>query len=175
MKRRLARRAGFTVVEVMMATFVMALGISTSIVALQSGYQALDTARNTTLAAQIIQSELERIRLLPWSTTSTITDAQGNTVLKPSVSSLSGTPDNPTTVPLSSIFPSGTTTTQLANRFTIRRVVTDVADRNNEIKAITMTVTWKGIDGLDHTRTSTTQYAKNGLYDYYFTKADRRS
>src|SRR5688572_23655347 len=60
-------REGFTIVEVAMATFVLALGIGTAIVALQSGFRHLDLARGTTIAAQIIQSEMERIRMMSWA------------------------------------------------------------------------------------------------------------
>ena len=150
-----------------MATFVMLFGISSSIIVLQSGFRAIDTARNTTLAAQVMQSEMERIRLLPWDTLSR--DALGN--LKPSVSSLPPVIDD---LSLATIFPSGTTTDQLDARFTITRTVADVPNRNGEMKKITITITWRGIDGTTYTRSSSTEYAKNGLYDYYYTKADRR-
>jgi Tfp pilus assembly protein PilV len=160
-------RAGFSLAEVIMATFVMIFAISSCIIVLQGGFRAIDTARNTTLAAQIMQSEMERIRLLPWDTNSR--DATGN--LKPAVIRLPASER----ISLASIFPSGATTTQLGNRFTITRTVTDVPNRDNEMKTITVTITWTGIDGSRHTRTSSTEYSKNGLYDYYYTKADRRS
>src|SRR5262245_11393882 len=60
---------GFTIIEVAMATFVMAFGISTSIIALQMGFKAINVARDETLASQIMQSEIERLRLWPWSKT----------------------------------------------------------------------------------------------------------
>ena len=163
--RRARATAGFTIIEVFMATFVMLFGISSAILVTQSGYRSLDTARNTTLASQILQSEMERIRLLPWDTTSL--DASGN--LKPAVVRLPASE----TINLSSIFPAGTITTQLSDRFTVTRTCTDVADRNSEMKSITITVAWRGIDGVSHSRKSSTQYAKNGLYDYYYTKAKR--
>src|SRR5687767_1372146 len=70
--RRHAGRGGFTIIEVTMATFVMAFGIATSIIALQTGFRALDVARDSTLASQIMQSEIERLRLWPWNNTSTV-------------------------------------------------------------------------------------------------------
>ncbi|MCU0791711.1 MAG: hypothetical protein MUE42_02400 [Opitutaceae bacterium] len=160
-------RAGFSLAEVIMATFVMIFGISSCIIVLQGGFRAIDTARNTTLAAQIMQSEMERIRLLPWDTASR--DATGN--LKPAVIRLPASER----IRLPSIFPSGATTSQLDNRFTIIRTVADTPNRNGEMKTITITITWTGIDGSRHNRTSSTEYSKNGLYDYYYTKADRRS
>lgn len=145
----------------------MALGIASSIIVIQAGFRSLDTARNTTLAAQIIQSEMERIRLLPWDTSSS-----GKVSIAGATSGLAAQSGYPN-VDLSNIFPSDTLTTQLGGRFSATRTVTDVPGRGSEIKLITITVAWKGIDGASHTRVSTTQYAKNGLYDYYYTRANR--
>ena len=61
------RASGFTVIEVTMAAFVMVVGLASSLNVLSAGLRALDDARNITLASQILQSELERLRLLPWS------------------------------------------------------------------------------------------------------------
>jgi hypothetical protein len=158
-------RAGFTLTEVAAATFVMLLGITSSIATIQWGYRALDTARNTTLAAQIIQSEMERIRLLPWDTSST--DETG--ALKPAVVRLGSSQP----LDVLSIFPPGDTAERVVSRFTVTRRVAEVPDRGGEIKAITVEVTWTGIDGQAHLRSSTTQYSKDGLYDYFYTTASR--
>lgn len=142
------RKSGFTIIEVAVAAFVMALTISGSIVVLQQGFKSLDNARNTTLASQIIQSEMERIRLLNWSEL----PASGNIVL-------------------TTIFPSGTTTDALRARFTATRTCADVTGKEGEMKDITITVTWTGLDNRPHTRSTTGNYCKNGLYDYYYTLA----
>lgn len=163
-RRKFRDRAGFTIIEVTMATGVMLFGIASSILVIQSGFRAIDNARNTTLAAQILQSEMERIRLLPWDTDSL--DASGNR--KPSISRL---PAEPTELDLKQIFPAGATTDRLDNYFTTMRTCATVANTDGEIKQITITVTWTGLDGTSHTRSSSTHYAKNGLYDYYYTKA----
>lgn len=146
-----SRRAAFTIVEVLVATAVMVFGISSAIIVIQSGFRALDTARNTTLASQIIQSELERVRLLSWTAVAAL----------PSTGSLN----------FADIFPAGETTDRIARRFTVVRTAADVHGKTGEIREIALSVTWRGIDGISHTRTSSTQYAKNGLYDYYYTKA----
>src|SRR5688572_6273864 len=75
---------GFTIVEVAMATFVMAFGIATSIIALQMGFRAIDVARDQTLASQIMQSEIERLRLWPWSKSSPAGVTDSITELLPS-------------------------------------------------------------------------------------------
>jgi type II secretory pathway pseudopilin PulG len=64
---RPARSRGFTIAEVMVAATVMVLAISSSIIVLQQGLRAIDTARYTTLAGQILQSQMEKLRLLTWT------------------------------------------------------------------------------------------------------------
>jgi Tfp pilus assembly protein PilV len=61
------KRKGFTLVEVMVAGLVLLVTILSSLYALQQGFELLDTARNATTADQILQSELEDIRLLTWN------------------------------------------------------------------------------------------------------------
>lgn len=131
-----------------MATFVMAFGIATSIVAMQTGFKSIDVARGTTLASQIIQSEIERIRMLSWT----------------EVTAMDGTNN----VSLTSMF---TTNPALAARFTVtRRVVAD-ATRPSDVRDIWIEVDWRGYDNRPHQRTFYTKYVKNGLYDYYYTLA----
>src|SRR3954468_19195540 len=60
-------KGGFTLIEVMIAAFVMVLVIATSLTVVQTGMRAVDTARNTTLANQICQSAIEGLRLQNWS------------------------------------------------------------------------------------------------------------
>lgn len=61
------RIRGFTLVEAMVAAVVLVLGIVTAITTLQRGFQSLDSARNLTTASQLMQSEMERLRLKNWS------------------------------------------------------------------------------------------------------------
>jgi hypothetical protein len=138
-----------------MATFVMAFGIATAIIALQMGFRAIDVARDSTIAAQIMQSEIERLRLLPWNNTATAT---GISELPASA-----------IVPLSSVF---TSSTPLLSKFQATRTVTADTARPDDVRYITLEVSWQSYDGRQHTRTFTTMYAKNGLYDYYYTLAN---
>jgi type II secretory pathway pseudopilin PulG len=148
--------AGFTLVEVLMATFVMLFAISSSILVMQSGFRSLDTARKTTLAAQIMQSEMERMRMLSWSR----------------VEALIG--PEPAKIDIATIFPQNTSAEiQLFNEmdrtFTRTRTATYLPGSDNEIIKIDIAVSWRGIDGVLHERTSSTRYCKNGLYNYYYT------
>jgi Tfp pilus assembly protein PilV len=156
--RRRPADGGFTILEVAMATFVMAFGIATSIVALQMGFRAIDVARDQTLAAQIMQSEIERLRLWPWS----------KTVPASVVDSIVELPASES-VSLASTFTSNAT---VAAKFSVSRTITnDPADTTRNVRYITIAVTWKSYDGRAHTRNFTTMYAKDGLYDYYYTLA----
>lgn len=147
---------GFTILEVAFAAAVMALGISSSIIAMQWGFKFLDVARGNTLASQIMQSEIERLRLWPWEKTSP-TGVVDSIVELPASEPVS----------LASVFSSSAA---LATRFTLTRTVTADAARP-DVRYITVTVNWTTTDGQNHTRSSTTLYAENGLYDYYYTVA----
>jgi hypothetical protein len=59
----------------------------------------------------------------------------------------------------------------LAGKYPITRTVANNASDPTEMKDITVTVTWKTYDGRSHSRSFTSVYAKNGLYDYYYTIA----
>lgn len=131
-----------------MATFVMALGISTSIIAMQQGYKFLDTARGTTLASQIIQSEIERIRMMSWATV--------------------------TALPASETFDGSTyfsTSAALQGDYTMTRTTTLDSSRSSDVALITISVSWKTYDRRAQTRRFQMKYMKNGLYDYYYTLA----
>lgn len=139
-----------------MATFVMSFGIATSLITLQSGFKTIDVARDSTLAAQIMQSEIERLRLLPWNNASTV-----------AVDSICELPASET-VSLATMF---TTTAAIAAKYTVTRTVTSDATRPDDVRYITITVNWRSVDGRQQSRSFRTMYAKNGLYDYYYTLA----
>lgn len=135
--------SGFTILEVMMAAIVMAFAITTSITTMQRGFLTLDTARNTTIAGQIMQSEFEKMRLAPWTTV----DAYASTT-------------NPLAVDSSF-----TNNAYIGTRFTMVRTVTLV---RTGMKQITLTVTWRNYDGRSISRSYSSYYGQNGLYDYFY-------
>lgn len=136
-----------------MAATVMVLGIVTSLTTLQFGMRSVDTARNMTLASQILQSELEILRLQNWA-------------------QISALPASATVDPATSISSGSSTTLDtmlnaIAGRFTCTRTVAAISGRA-DIKLITLDVSWLGVDGRSHTVTYQTRYAKNGLSDYFY-------
>jgi type II secretory pathway pseudopilin PulG len=144
--RRRAVRA-FTIVEVAMAAMVMALVLTTSITTLQHGFNAIDTARSTTLATQILQSSMENVRLLNWS----------------QVSAIPASP--PQDVGLGTIYGTGLPTSK---EFACTISAADVSGQTN-MKRITLTVSWTGLDRRRRSLNSTCFYCQNGLYDYFYT------
>jgi hypothetical protein len=59
----------------------------------------------------------------------------------------------------------------VAGKYTITRKVDDNAAQPTEIKDLTVSVRWQSYDGRWHTRSFTAIYAKDGLYDYFYTIA----
>lgn len=125
----------------MVASVVLVLGITSAIVALQRGFQALDTARHLTYASQVMQSELERLRLKSWAQLQALQDASDTTVAV-------------------------TATAGLSPSFRCSRTIRDT---KTEMKEITLVSAWNGYDGRPHSVRYVTLYSKTGLYDYFYT------
>jgi Tfp pilus assembly protein PilV len=136
----LRRTAAFTLVEVMVASTVLIFGIVTAITTSQRGLQALDAARNLTAASQLMQSEMERIRLLNWTQLEALQQSGTNTVTSEATAGLA--------------------------RVTCTRAITDI---KTDMKQITLSAVWRGYDGRDHTARLITRYGKSGLNDYFYT------
>ncbi len=131
-----------------MATFVLAFAIATSIIVMQSGFKSLDVARSTTLASQVLQSEMERLRLMSWSEIDALTGSAA--------------------VDLSTVI---TTDPTITSKFTLTRTVADVSGKVGEMKEIILSVTFSTVDGRTLDRSFRTYYTNNGLYDYFYTVA----
>ena len=129
-----------------MAAAVMAFALISSITVIQRGFMAIDTARSITYAAQIMQNEMEKMRLQNWATVSTY--------------SATATP-----VTIDSAF----TATAIGARFIgmTRTAATIHTGTNAGMVKITLTVSWKTVDGRTLSRSYITYYGQNGLYDYF--------
>ncbi|MBI2514101.1 MAG: hypothetical protein HYV96_19180 [Opitutae bacterium] len=143
--RRSAR--AFTVLEVMLAAFILALAIATSITTLQRAFLSIDTARNMTLAGQIMQHELEKVRLKDWATVSAYTSSDNLTI--------------------DSLF---TSNSYIANLIANRglRLSREVSTPETDIVQLTYTVTWRNYDGRELSRSYVTYYARYGMYDFFY-------
>jgi type II secretory pathway pseudopilin PulG len=134
-------RGGFTLIEAAAGGIVLVLVLLSSLAVLQSGFTMLDTSRKTTLAGQVLQDEIENLRLMSWSAIGTLPA----TASLPVDSSTAGYgPD--------------------ARSFTLRRNIT--APSAN-VQLVTLTVTWRqGTRTLS--RSMMAHFSRNGLYDYYY-------
>jgi hypothetical protein len=115
---------------------------------MQSGFKHLDLARGTTIASQIIQSEMERIRLMSWTGVCAL--------------------------PTTQTFDGGvhfSSSSDVVGKYVVTRTRTPDAARPTEVMEIGVSVLWRTYDGRPHTRSFNAIYAKNGLYDYYYTVA----
>lgn len=138
-----------------MAVMVMAFGIMTSLTVLQMGLRGMDTARNTTIAAQLLQSVMEDMRMLPWNATSP----------QNSIASLEATNNNTAgNVTLDASFTNADPAAiAMVSRFTITRNITDISA---SMKMLDLTATWTGIDGRLHSVKYSSYYGQNGIHDY---------
>lgn len=133
----------FTIVEVTMAVFILALALTTSLAALQRAFLQLDTARNLEIAASMLQCEMEKERLFTWAQASNGSYAP---VIDTSFSR------NPA----------------IAGRFTLSRSLATLAGHSSQVLQITLTATWRGYDGRSLSRSYTSYYTQGGLYAYFY-------
>jgi Tfp pilus assembly protein PilV len=149
-RRRLrSHQKAFTILEVVMATFVMGFGIATAIISMQWGFRHLELARGSTIASQIIQSHIEQLRMMNFATIAALP--------------ASYVVDGATNF---------TTNPNLQGKYTLTRTRTpESGARAAEVMTINVSVSWRSYDGRNHTRSFTCLFAKNGLYDYYYTLA----
>ena len=150
-----SRLRALTLVEVAVGAFVMAFGIAMSLVAVQSGFRSMDEARNLSAASQIIESELARLRALPWRPVSTESACIDQLPEREIVDIARLLPHQP----------------ELGSRFTLVRTVTPTAGRIGSMYDLTLTIAWTSPYGIRHERTVITRYGKDGLHDYRYTLA----
>jgi hypothetical protein len=153
-RRSGGRCGGFTLIEVTSAAFVLVFAVSSALLAMQSGFRAIDLARGTTLVSQVLQSEIETVRLMSWGD---IDRLPLNTPLAVRWSYDAGVP-----VPAELTIVKTVTTVPVAGEVT--RIEPD-------LRHVTVTASWRTVDGRLHSRATSTQYCKNGLNDYYASAA----
>ena len=105
------------------------------------GYKLLENARFNTLASQVIQSEIETLRLRNWSQISALPAKEAITI--PSDMAKAG-----------------------FNKFSGWRFISSVRPKT---KVIVVGVQWTARSGRVHLRRYTTFMTKDGLNDFYYT------
>lgn len=128
----------FTLVEVFFAAGLMLVGVVGMIQALTIGSEMLDVARKQTLAEQIIQSEIDKVRMNSWTTINAL--------------------------PASATITINTSLQTVCAGFTCTRTATNV---KTDMLKVKFTVTWTGNTGRSYTRSGETYLGKNGLHVSY--------
>jgi spore coat protein U-like protein len=132
-----------TLTEVMIGACVLVLVLGGSLLVMQRNYRLLAAARDLNFATQMLQNEVEHMRLASWST-------------------VSGYATTATTLPLDAAFANHP---QVGSRFTLTRTKSVV---QSDLLELTYTIRWTGSDGQTISRTIRAGYAQNGLYDWYY-------
>lgn len=138
------KEAGFTLVEVIISIFIFGLVIASCLISLGKGYELVDASRQHTLASQILQSELELLRTLPWDTFKDQTNAQLTTKFRSEIASQFG----------SGVFTGN---------------VSKADDATGSLTLVTVTVTWTGFRGRTYNMSYYTYFAEGGINDYFIT------
>lgn len=132
--------AGTTLIELMMAVFILALVFASAFTTLGQGYTIVENARDFTRVSQILQSELENLRTKNW------TDI--------------------TALPTSETYqPDAAFTDEYGDRYAITRTIT-----TPKVNQRGLLVTVSFTDSLGHTRSLfySTIYTKEGIGDFYY-------
>lgn len=142
---RLRSQRGITIIEVAMAALIMGLVLATAITTLQRAFISLQNARDLNIASQMLQSEMEKMRLADWTT-------------------VNGFSTSSTVVTLDTAF---TSNAFVGHRFTLSRTV---SDPKTDTRIITLQVVWQGADNRQLSRRLAMRYSRNGLYDYFYSQ-----
>jgi prepilin-type N-terminal cleavage/methylation domain-containing protein len=133
------RVKAFTLIEVIIAMTIFAMVIIGGFACFKMGLGLVENARHNTRSCQIMQSEIERVRSLPWS---------GIVALPVSNLDVS--------------IASGFVGEGGYDAYTLKRYITGTGDS----RVMTLEADWADLNGRSHSRTYVAQYTKGGLYDY---------
>jgi len=158
--------------EVALAATVLALTLTGMIGVIESGSQTLDLSRKQTIAAQILHSEIDQLRLQSWQTVSGYTlNGLGSATGYPPSTTLSVATD-----PAFSKFSAAV---QGWRNLTLTRTVTCVIPSQSNpnpgsayasapmLLQVTFTIQWTGMTGRPYKRWSTTYVGEYGLSNAY--------
>jgi uncharacterized protein (TIGR02598 family) len=135
---------GFTLIEVALGVTILAVGFMGMVEGMVVGYEMLETAHNQTLAAQIIQGEVEYLRMQPWSTIQSLSST--------SAANLSNYTE----------FASTSLASVAGTKLTFARQMA-ASDPHTNLRQVTMTVTWTSFTGKSHSRSCSAYLGKYGL------------
>jgi prepilin-type N-terminal cleavage/methylation domain-containing protein len=137
-------KGGFTLVEVMVSVFLMAIVFTASYASYFLGMNMVEDAREELRASQIVQSELERMRTMNWDALSKARTIQA-------------------------VSPEGIYIKQFSDDYRAFREIKDV-DGEPDLKLVRVFVWWTNSKGKRTYQVFNTIVTKNGLNDYLYRK-----
>lgn len=159
--QKLKSPGGFTIMEVALAATVLALTLVGMIQVIESGAEMLDLSRKQTIAAQILQDEIDQLRLMTWPQVTNLMaqpmplDISGDSTFTTFAGQL-----NPGTV---EIYPAFTNFPFTGTENVIVIEPPQPSANPPLLLQVTYTVKWTSGTGHQYIRTSTTYVGKNGL------------
>jgi type II secretory pathway pseudopilin PulG len=154
MRIRLSRKfnAAMTIIEVVMATGIIAITGAGVIGSVNYGLYIMRMARENQRATQVMLEKLEAIRLYNW-------DQVTNTGYVPTSFTASY---DPTSSSAQGIVYNGTMS------ITTPTFSGTAPDYSASMRLFTVSVTWTNLGGLTHTRSLSTFVAQNGIQNYVY-------
>lgn len=135
---------GFTLVEVMVAVVILGMILSTAFATVTQALQTVETSRDYARVAQILQSEMEDLKTMSWSTLSALQVADNGVV----------------TIDL---------TAEFNQAFGVRyRAFRYIENRYSDQKQATIWVYWWDARGNFRIKQTVSWFTENGLHDYYY-------
>lgn len=135
------RQSAFTLIEVMVAMIVFSMVIAGGLVGISRGFELIDTTRNYTRSSQVLQSELELLRTLPWLTFSQLSESVLTEKFQEQIIDQFGEDSYV-----------GAVTTELTG---------------GDLMKVMVTVEWSTRKGRVHTLNYVTFFTEGGVNDYY--------
>lgn len=147
--RAFDRRSGFTLVEMMVAIVVIGITLTAAFSTIGYGYRTMETGRDYTRVAQILQSEMEDMRTLSWSQLEPLTSTTYQKITL--------------NADFAAVF---------GDRYEAWLWVRNRVDASGVVladqKEISIKVTWKDSNGILMSRSTTTWFTENGMHDYFY-------
>jgi prepilin-type N-terminal cleavage/methylation domain-containing protein len=141
--------AAFSLIEVMISIVVLSVVFVGFYLNLSQGFASAEVSRENLRATQILEQQMETIRLYTWD----------------QINSNGYVPTNFTVA----LDPTGTTSNGLI--FTATTVITNAPVTeaySNNLVLVTTTLTWTSDNGNRHTRKMSTLVSEYGLHNYYY-------
>ncbi len=147
---RRGSKSGFTLVEMMVAIVVLGMVLTAAFSTVAQALQTMETSRDYARVAQILQSEMEDLRTMSWSTLEAQEVADDGVV----------------SIDLTTEFNEA-----FGSRYRAFRYIRDRVDGGvtyTDQKEATIWVYWWDARGNFRIKQTVSWFTENGLYDYYY-------